>query len=127
MKLPGIVVLSMICLGQVQTPMQAQTWDALVDRFFEQAEFRFNPTAGTSAGFHQYDTQLEDFSGAAIRQRTGTLHQYEREVENFPAARLTPEQAADRDLVLSHIRSSLLDLESIRRWERDPDYYSTTA
>ena len=119
--LPVIVVL--MAAGMAQ----AQSWDALVDRFFDQADFRFNPSAGTAAGFHQYDSQLEDFSSAAIEQQTATLHQYEQEVSRFPTARLTPEQSADRDLVLGTIRSWLLDLESIRIWEKNPDHYSSTA
>jgi uncharacterized protein (DUF885 family) len=106
---------------------QAQSWDALVDRFFDQADFRFNPSAGTAAGFHQYDSQLEDFSGASIQQQMATLHEYEREVGKFPAAQLTPEQSADRDLVLGNIQSWLLDLESIRIWEKNPDHYTSTA
>jgi len=106
---------------------QTQSWDALVDRFFDQADFRFNPSAGTSAGFHQYDALLEDFSLDSIRQQTIVLKQYEREVRDFPAARLTPEQAADREIVLGNIRSSLFDIESIRVWETNPDRYSSTA
>jgi uncharacterized protein (DUF885 family) len=120
-SLPVIVVLMAAGIAQ------AQSWDALVDRFFDQADFRFNPSAGTAAGFHQYDSQLEDFSSAAIQQQTATLHQYEQEVSRFPAARLTPEQSADRDLVLGTIRSWLLDLESTRIWEKNPDHYSSTA
>ena len=46
---------------------------------------------------------------------------------DFPAARLTLEQAADREIVLGTIRSTLLDLESIRGWETNPDHYSSTA
>ena len=42
-------------------------------------------------------------------------------------SKLTPEQAADRELVLGTIRSALLDLESIRGWETNPDHYSSTA
>ncbi|HWF07963.1 MAG TPA: DUF885 domain-containing protein [Bryobacteraceae bacterium] len=109
--------------AQTQNP----NWDALVDRFFDQADFRFNPSAGTSAGFHQYDGKLEDFSVDAIRQEVTVLHQFESEVRDFPAARLTPEQNADRDIVLGNIRSSLLDLETIRVWEKNPDHYSSTA
>jgi len=106
---------------------QQSGWDALVDRFFDQAYFPFNPSSGTSAGFHQYDTRLEDFSRDAIRRETAALHQYEGEFQNFPATRLMPEQAADRELVLGAIRSRLLDLESIRGWEKNPDNYSSTA
>jgi uncharacterized protein (DUF885 family) len=106
---------------------QTQSWDPLVDRFFDQADFRFNPSAGTSAGFHQYDGKLEDFSLDSIRQQTIVLKRYEREVRDFPVSRLTPEQAADREIVLGSIRSSLLDIESIRIWETNPDHYSSTA
>src|SRR3984957_14271123 len=98
----------------------AESWDALVDRFFDQADFHFNPSAGTSAGFHQYDGKLEDFSAGSIRRQITVLKQYEREVRGFPAS-------ADRDLVLGTIRSTLLDLESIRTWETNPDLYSSTA
>jgi hypothetical protein len=37
----------------------AQTFDMLSSQYFEQVYFHFSPTAGTSAGLHQYDTQLE--------------------------------------------------------------------
>src|ERR1700760_904980 len=105
----------------------SRNWDALVDRFFDQADFRFNPTGGTAAGFHQYDNRLEDYSLESIRQQTATLKQYEREVGAFPAAGLSADQAADREIVLGSIRSTLLDLESIRIWETNPDHYSSTA
>ena len=44
----------------------------LVDDYFDQY-FTFHPTAGTSAGFHQYDTMLEDFRSKSRRSgdRTG--------------------------------------------------------
>jgi uncharacterized protein (DUF885 family) len=106
---------------------QTQSWDALVDRFFDQADFHFNPSAGTSAGFHQYDAMLEDFSLPSIQQEVSVLKLYERQVQNFPAAKLTTGQAADREIVLGFIRSTLLDLESIRAWEVNPDHYSSTA
>ena len=123
----NLVVLALLVAGMVQAQGQTTTWDALVDRFFDQAYFRFNPSAGTSAGFHQYDAKLEDFSRATLDQQTAVLHQYEREVQNFPAAQLTPEQSADRELVLGTIRSALLDLETIRELETNPDNYSSAA
>jgi uncharacterized protein (DUF885 family) len=102
-------------------------WDTLVDRFFDEADFQFNPSAGTSAGFHQYDRKLEDFSVDAIRREVVALHRYEAEVRDFPADRLTVEQRADREIVLGTIRSTLLDLETIRTWQMNPDHYSSTA
>src|SRR5579862_5664634 len=98
MKVLMMFSLGALLLGMAQA--QEKSWDALVDRFFDQAQFRFNPSGGTSAGFHQFDTQLENFSQQSIRQQIGVLRQYESEVQNFPVSRLTPEQAADREMVL---------------------------
>jgi Bacterial protein of unknown function (DUF885) len=121
------VIVSLMSAGVAFSQTRPQTWDALVDRFFDEADFRFNPTAGTSAGFHRYDTQLEDYSRQAILRQVAVLRQYGREIQSFPASNLSREQAADRELVLGTIRSSLLDLESIRTWEKNPDHYSSTA
>jgi uncharacterized protein (DUF885 family) len=135
MRYAAIAASLLLCSGAIfvesgmmlQAQTQNQNWDALVDRFFDQADFHFNPSSGTAAGFHQYDNQLEDFSIDAIRQETAILKQFEREVTAFPPSKLSLGQAADRDLVLGDIRSSLLDLESIRGWEKNPDHYSSTA
>ena len=99
------IVLSLILMAMTQAQGQERAWDTLVDRFFDQADFRFNPSAGTAAGFHQYDPKLEDFSRTSIQQQIGVLRQYEQEVLDFPGSKLTPEQATDRDLVLNTIRS----------------------
>jgi uncharacterized protein (DUF885 family) len=46
------------------------------------------------------------------------LKQFEGAFARLPAD-------ADRDLVLANIRASLLELETIRSWERNPDVYSS--
>jgi hypothetical protein len=96
----------------------------LADSFFDQAYFPFNPTAGTSAGFHQYDSQLEDYSLDSIHRQVKVLQEFRAKFEQFGRAGLSPDTAADYDLLLSNIRGTLLTLESIRPWERNPDYYS---
>src|SRR5579864_9300609 len=62
----------------------------LADRYFDEAYFKFNPTAGTSAGFHQYDTLLEDFSKKAIAARGAALHRYQAIFEQVDASKLAP-------------------------------------
>jgi hypothetical protein len=99
-------------------------FEHLVDRYFDDY-FHYNPTLGTSAGFHQYDTQLEDCALATIAARIRSLQHFLGEFERFPAAGLAPETAADRDIIIHSIRSQLLELESIRAWERNPDKYSS--
>jgi len=89
-----------------------------VDRFFDDVYFKFSPTTGTSSGFHQYDTQLEDYSKAGIDAQTKALHQAEKEFAALP-----PDP--DRELILSYIRATLLDIEQVRTWEKNPDIYSS--
>jgi len=102
-----------------------QTFTALSDQFFSEVYFKFSPTSGTSAGLHQYDSQLEDYSAAEVAREVAALHEYEKKVEAIDTSALDAPQAADRDILLNNIRSQLLSLEVIRGWEKDPDNYSS--
>jgi len=99
-------------------------FNRLADRFIDEAVLRFDPVSGTAWGFHQYDKQLSSDSRAEIQAQIAALHKYETEVQNFDARGLSPYIAADRELVLSQIRGSLLSLEVVRGWEKNPDTYS---
>ncbi len=91
---------------------------SLYDRFFDEYYFPYNPTGATSAGIHKYDGKLEDYSKNGVALRVAALKKFEAEFAKLPAE-------ADRDLVLNNIRASLLDLETIRTWEKNPDIYSS--
>ena len=72
-------------------------WNTLVDQYFDQVYFKFSPTSGTSAGLHQYDTQLEDYSRAGVDRNIAALHDFEKRVESFDGKSLSETEAADRD------------------------------
>jgi uncharacterized protein (DUF885 family) len=97
----------------------------LADRYFDELYFKYYPTAGTAAGFHQYDTRLEDYSRRAIDSQISALKQFKTEFENLKMPNGSQEEQSDRDLVLSDINSRLLALENIRQWETNPDVYSS--
>ena len=88
------------------------------DRFFDEFYFPFNPSTATSSGIHTYDSKLDDYSRAGGMKRAAILKKFEAEFANLPAS-------ADRDLVSNSIRDSLLEIETIRMWERNPDEYSS--
>src|SRR6516165_4491424 len=128
--LASTTLLGMISFGQTVPPAatppagaSAQNWDQLVDDFFNMY-FSFRPTAGTAAGFHQYDSQLEDASRAAIDRRIAAEHQFLKKLEAYPTADLSPSQRQDYTLMCDTLRASLLELEQIREWEKNPDRYS---
>jgi len=111
--------------GPLNPPDAHAKWNALVDEYFEQAYFKFNPTAGTSAGLHQYDPVLEEYSRAAVDRQIHTLHIFEERFAAFDVSSLDQTEAADQQLVSSNILGTLLTLETIRPWEKNPDIYSS--
>lgn len=102
-----------------------QTLTYLADQYFENVYFKYAPTAGTADGLHQYDGQLEDMSAATREAEIAALHVYEKKVAALDTSALDAEPAADREILLNQIRSSLLQLETIRSWEKNPDNYSS--
>ncbi|MGC9291559.1 MAG: DUF885 domain-containing protein [Acidobacteriaceae bacterium] len=100
-------------------------WNALVDAYFDTVYLPYNPTAGTSAGLHQYDAQLEDDSRVGIDKETAALVTYEQKVAAFSPVGLSEWDAGDRAFLLGQIRSQLLTLQTIRPWQKDPDHYSS--
>jgi len=102
-----------------------QTFNFLADHFFSDVYFKFSPTNGTSAGLHQYDTQLEDYSAAAVQEEIAALRAYEKKVAAIDPGALDAPLAGDRDILLANIHSDLLTLEVIRPWETNPDNYSS--
>jgi uncharacterized protein (DUF885 family) len=103
----------------------AQTFNLLTDQYFEQVYFKFSPTAGTSAGLHQYDTQLEDYSSAEVQREIAALHAWDKKLAAIDPKALDAAPAADYEILRNSIRSSLLQLEVIRGWEKNPDNYSS--
>ena len=102
-----------------------QTFNFLADQYFSDVYFHFSPTNGTANGLHQYDTQLEDYSAANIQRQIAALHTYEKKVEAIDPSALDASVAGDRAILLNSIRSTLLSLEVIRPWEKNPDNYSS--
>jgi uncharacterized protein (DUF885 family) len=102
-----------------------QTFSFVSDQYFTDVLFHFSPTTGTAVGYHQYDDQLEDYSAASVQKEIAALHEYQKKIEAIPADALDASVAADREMLLNSIKSSLLTLEVIRPWEKNPDNYSS--
>jgi uncharacterized protein (DUF885 family) len=97
----------------------------LADEYFDQVHFRYSPTDGTLQGLHQYDTQLEDYSRAGVARETADLERFESKFAAVPAGQLDLTSQGDLQLLLGNIHSTLLSLNTIRRWEKNPDQYSS--
>lgn len=124
------VVLILLCFavsGFARPHDDLQQWNALVDAYLDHVLWPFSPSSATVAGLHQYDTQLEDLSRASIDKQIATLQKFEKRVTAFDPKGLDETNAADRQILLGAIKSSLLSLQVIRSWEKNPDNYSSAA
>jgi uncharacterized protein (DUF885 family) len=124
MKRSGLVFVFAFATAAFPQNRDAE-FNRLADRFFDEAVLRFDPVAGTGWGFHQYDSQLSSASRAEVQGQIDAMHRFETEVRNFDPRGLSPFIADDRELLLAQIRGSLVNLETIRRWENNPDTYSS--
>ncbi|HZC43879.1 MAG TPA: DUF885 domain-containing protein, partial [Acidobacteriaceae bacterium] len=126
----GVLLISTTLLGAHSTMAATNepgnsAWTSLVNAYFDTVYLPFNPTAGTSAGLHQYDSKLEDYSQASLDKEAAALGTFEKKVAEFPAAQLSPSDQGDREFLLGTIRSQLLTLGTIRPWQKNPDFYSS--
>ena len=103
--------------------LNAQTLPEQIDHYFDDVYFKYRPSDGTQAGFHQYDRVLEEYSKASIDDQVAALHKAEKTFSGIAAK--GPTEEADRDLVLGDIRARLLDFEQVRWWQKNPDRYSS--
>ena len=111
--------------GSADSKSQASSdWNRLVDDFFDQY-FKLHPTQGTAAGFHQYDSNLEDYSRRGIDNQIQFAKDYLRRLETVDSSVLPFEQRQDYRLVTNNLKATLLELEDIRGWEKNPDHYSS--
>jgi uncharacterized protein (DUF885 family) len=123
------VLLFAPCVARAANPADAaaadQAFANLADQYFDTFYLPTNPSAATSYGVHRYDGKLEDFSRAGIDAEVNALKGWEQRVAAVDPASLSLYVRGDRDLVLNNIRSSLLTLQSIRPWQKNPDFYSS--
>jgi uncharacterized protein (DUF885 family) len=129
-SLVGIgVSMSILIAAQATAEDWKQSFQTASDEYFDQIYFRYAPTSGTVAGFHQYDGRLEDYSAQAIDAEIKALKSFEVRMEAIHPENVKADfvTRTDRDMVLSNIRSQLLTLETIRPWEKNPDNYSSAC
>ena len=121
---PPVVQPAMAAPGAAAQSADA-AFAALADQFFDGYFFPDNPTTATSNGVHRYDDRLEDYSRAQVNREIQALHGWEGRFAAVDPKPLGETARGDLALVLGYIRSSLLTLETIRPWEKNPDTYSS--
>ena len=107
-----------------KAPVSSAQFSAIVDKYFD-LYLKFHPSAGTSDGFHQYDSKLEDFSRRGVEREVSALRAFLPQLDQVRRTSLSLQDAGDLEFIHSQIQGRLLELEDIRTWETDPDPYAS--
>jgi len=102
-----------------------QSFRQLADHYFDDYYFPANPSTATVDGLHAWDARLEDYSRAGVDANVKALKAWEAKIAAVDPKALSGYVQGDRELVLNNIRSTLLTLETIRPWQKNPDSYSS--
>ena len=86
--------------------------------------YEAQPTHATFDGVHTHDDLLEDLSRQGLESHTHALSGYLRRLEEINVAGLTDMERLDHRMIGANLRARMLELEEIRTWEKNPQYYS---
>jgi uncharacterized protein (DUF885 family) len=75
-------------------------------------------------GVHRHDDLLEDLSRSAVEAEAHALSGYLRRLGDISESGLTGTERLEHGMLASHIRSRMFELEEVRTWERNPQYYA---
>jgi uncharacterized protein (DUF885 family) len=104
------------------TPAGAQSFQNLVETFYND-EFRAHPIAATEIGVHDYDVEVDDLSRDGQAKNAARLHKALDALSAIDPATLSASDRDDREMLINSIKGKLLDVETIRYWQVDPDVY----
>lgn len=99
-----------------------QDFRQLSDEYFNYY-LKHNPSYATEMGVHTYDDQLEDYSKGEVQASVVFLKGFQKQLNQIDHRKLSLDEGIDYELIQNHILSLLLEFETIRSWERDPNRY----
>jgi uncharacterized protein (DUF885 family) len=83
-----------------------------------------HPTYATLDGVHAHDDLLEDLSRHAIDSEAHALAGYLRRLDEIQQDTLTPIERLEHRMLTANLQARMFDLEVVRPWERNPQFYS---
>ena len=123
-------VLAMAACSAAPEPRKAVAGDpafnALVNEIVEDY-YKQNPSGATYLGIHTYDDKLEDFSRASITAEVARAKAFRQKLDAIDPATLTQDARLDREFLQHQMDSTVIQLDSVRGWEKNADVYSSTV
>src|SRR5882724_13546466 len=83
-----------------------------------------HPTHATLDGVHTHDDLLEDVSRHGIDSEAHALAGYLRRLDEINRDALTGIERLEHRMLTAHLQARMFELEAVRTWERNPQFYS---
>src|SRR6188474_1276758 len=108
--------------GRLYQMYSAEPLPHFVDEYLSYL-YEVHPTNATFDGVHLHDDLLEDWSRQAIESQIRDLGGFARRLAAIDPSRLTDMERLERPALDANIRARLFELEAVRTWERNPQFY----
>ena len=98
-------------------------FDTIVRDYFE-TSYRLQPVEATWLGVHTYDDQLGDFTDDGFEERAAVAREFQARLAGVQPDVLAPAERVDYALLQSDMATTLLFVEEIAHWRKDPNLYA---
>jgi uncharacterized protein (DUF885 family) len=97
-------------------------------RDFVQSTLAKSPVTATSVGYHKHgeqalDSQLDDYSAAGMERQRKHWGDWRKTLGELKPESLDAESRADLKLMKSQVELALLELDTLKGWQRNPTVY----
>jgi uncharacterized protein (DUF885 family) len=86
--------------------------------------YEIQPTSAALDGVHTHDDLLEDLSRTALESQARALAGFARRLDEIPQDGLTSVERIEHPVIASNIRGRIFEIEEVRTWERNPQFYA---
>src|SRR6185295_14655854 len=109
--------------SESRTEMAAAKFPALVAEYLRDLHAR-HPALAAASGLHVWDSRLEDYSALAISSEISAIKSFQQRLEKIPPLELQLTDTFDYQILASNMNARLLDLETIKSYEHNPQVYN---
>ncbi len=83
-----------------------------------------HPTHATLDGVHTHDDVLEDLSRQGMEGEARALAGYLRRLDEINRDGLTSIERLEHRMITANVKARMFEIEEVRTWEKNPQYYS---
>jgi len=109
--------------SESRTEMAAAKFPALVAEYLRDLHAR-HPALAAASGLHVWDSRLEDYSSLAISSEVSAIKSFQQRLEKIPPLELQLTDTFDYQILASNMNARLLELETIKSYEHNPQVYN---